>query len=227
MEIPSPSPSHAGDKSEEDTPISTDSNYLSPLSFLGLDGGAWQQPGSGINPSAIYGDMPFEGLGSTELSYDFTFGDGFLGLPSPPNTNASYDAPSPPNGLGSSASSIMDIPISLDPALTSTAYSSNSEDRPSPNDSTAGAGVKRNQKGDGTRTKTSHTTIERRYRDNLNSGMVGLRQAVPALRILDKNILPPPGVIDVIDDRGYVDGVRAAKKNSKSTILGKATEYIM
>ena len=37
------------------------------------------------------------------------------------------------------------------------------------------------------RPKTSHTTIERRYRTNLNARILALRRAVPALRILEKN----------------------------------------
>jgi hypothetical protein len=33
-------------------------------------------------------------------------------------------------------------------------------------------------------------------------------------------------VIDVIDERGYVDGVKVARKCSKANVLGKAVEYI-
>ncbi|KAF8632891.1 hypothetical protein AX17_004737 [Amanita inopinata Kibby_2008] len=105
------------------------------------------------------------------------------------------------------------------------------------------------------RPKTSHTTIERRYRTNLNARIQSLRMAVPALRVLeDKNssdgkkikravkggmtvkgvpgatgiITPGEGgtVIDVIDERGYVDGVKVARKCSKANVLGKAVEYI-
>ncbi|KIL57564.1 hypothetical protein M378DRAFT_27930 [Amanita muscaria Koide BX008] len=105
------------------------------------------------------------------------------------------------------------------------------------------------------RPKTSHTTIERRYRTNLNARIQSLRMAVPALRVLEdrdssegKKIkravkggimvkgLPgatgivSPGedgtVIDVIDERGYVDGVKVARKCSKANVLGKAVEYI-
>ncbi|KAF8582527.1 hypothetical protein K439DRAFT_1661752 [Ramaria rubella] len=106
------------------------------------------------------------------------------------------------------------------------------------------------------RPKTSHTTIERRYRTNLNARILALRRAVPALRILEKNtatrtqgkgltgasapkwdfgepsILEPTrcpltkSVDDVVNERGYVDGVKAAKKNSKGVVLGKAVEYI-
>lgn len=72
------------------------------------------------------------------------------------------------------------------------------------------------------RPKTSHTTIERRYRTNLNARIVALRHAVPALRILDKAQFPD----EKVDERGYVDGVKAARKASKGNILGKAAEYI-
>lgn len=91
------------------------------------------------------------------------------------------------------------------------------------------------------RPKTSHTTIERRYRTNLNARILALRRAVPALRILEKSI-PDGGITqgkgltgasapkseynDVINERGFVDGVKAAKKNSKGVVLGKAVEYI-
>lgn len=73
-----------------------------------------------------------------------------------------------------------------------------------------------------TRAKTSHTTIERRYRTNLNARIVALRHAVPALRILEKDKFPD----EKADERGYVDGVKAARKASKGSILGKAAEYI-
>ncbi|KIJ45494.1 hypothetical protein M422DRAFT_29634 [Sphaerobolus stellatus SS14] len=89
------------------------------------------------------------------------------------------------------------------------------------------------------RPKTSHTTIERRYRTNLNARILALKRAVPALRILEKNLPQPQqgkGLTgasaprwdfnDVINERGYVDGVKAAKKNSKGVVLGKAVEYI-
>lgn len=76
------------------------------------------------------------------------------------------------------------------------------------------------------RPKTSHTTIERRYRTNLNARITGLRQSVPALRVLElKDGMPSP-YGDVVDSRGFVDGVKVARKMSKANILGKATEYI-
>ena len=76
------------------------------------------------------------------------------------------------------------------------------------------------------RPKTSHTTIERRYRTNLNARITGLKQAVPALRVLEiKNGAPSPWN-DVVDERGFVDGVKVARKMSKANVLGKATEYI-
>ncbi|EAU82892.1 hypothetical protein CC1G_05514 [Coprinopsis cinerea okayama7 len=103
----------------------------------------------------------------------------------------------------------------------------------------------------GTRPKTSHTTIERRYRTNLNARIQSLRMAVPALRVLEdrdggngkkikKNLkdgvyLKGAGIgidtedgttVDVIDERGFVDGVKVARKCSKANVLGKAVEYI-
>ncbi|CAK5273002.1 unnamed protein product [Mycena citricolor] len=103
------------------------------------------------------------------------------------------------------------------------------------------------------RPKTSHTTIERRYRTNLNARILALRAAVPALRVVDRaaalkastesshsnpipgsssNVIPNPFIPadsdeeDVIDAQGLVDGVKLARKNSKATVLLKATEYI-
>ncbi|KAG9125408.1 Cytosolic iron-sulfur protein assembly protein [Ceratobasidium sp. 392] len=72
------------------------------------------------------------------------------------------------------------------------------------------------------RTKTSHTTIERRYRTNLNTRITALRHAVPALRVLDKAAFPN----EQPDEHGLCDGVRPARKASKASVLGKATEYI-
>ncbi|TDL19590.1 hypothetical protein BD410DRAFT_841948 [Rickenella mellea] len=98
------------------------------------------------------------------------------------------------------------------------------------------------------RPKTSHTTIERRYRTNLNARIQSLRNAVPALRVLevkDGNRVGNLGLKagtrkitgsggdagtnddeDVVDERGYVDGVKVARKGSKANVLGKAVEYI-
>ncbi|PPR01359.1 hypothetical protein CVT24_006313 [Panaeolus cyanescens] len=102
------------------------------------------------------------------------------------------------------------------------------------------------------RPKTSHTTIERRYRTNLNARIQSLRMAVPALRVLEdreggngkkikKNVKggimvkgagigiidsEDGSVVDIIDDRGFVDGVKVARKCSKANVLGKAVEYI-
>ncbi|KAJ6590454.1 hypothetical protein DFH09DRAFT_205623, partial [Mycena vulgaris] len=82
------------------------------------------------------------------------------------------------------------------------------------------------------RPKTSHTTIERRYRTNLNARIQSLRQAVPALRVVDRAAAAKAGVPlddgpeDIVDARGFVDGVKVARKCSKANVLGKAVEYI-
>ncbi|KAG1869141.1 hypothetical protein C8R48DRAFT_700359 [Suillus tomentosus] len=73
------------------------------------------------------------------------------------------------------------------------------------------------------RPKTSHTTIERRYRTNLNARIQSLKASVPALRVLDQNTTQEG---DVVDERGYIDGVKVARKGSKANVLGKAVEYI-
>lgn len=77
------------------------------------------------------------------------------------------------------------------------------------------------------RPKTSHTTIERRYRTNLNARITGLKQAVPALRVLEAKVNNAENLFnDVVDSRGFVDGVKVARKMSKANVLGKAAEYI-
>ncbi len=72
------------------------------------------------------------------------------------------------------------------------------------------------------RNKNSHTDIERKYRSKLNNRFIALRHAIPALRILEKDRFPE----EKVDERGYVDGVKAARKASKGSILGKAADYI-
>jgi hypothetical protein len=60
---------------------------------------------------------------------------------------------------------------------------------------------------------------------------------VPALRVLeDKNKKGKTegesdyecqkSSIDVVDERGFIDGVKVARKGSKANVLGKAVEYI-
>lgn len=94
---------------------------------------------------------------------------------------------------------------------------------PSPSSASSGTSPSNpNFENKNSRTKTSHTTIERRYRTNLNARIVALRHAVPALRILERDKFPD----EKVDERGYVDGVKAARKASKGSILGKAADYI-
>lgn len=77
------------------------------------------------------------------------------------------------------------------------------------------------------RPKTSHTTIERRYRTNLNARITSLKQSVPALRVLEARLSGKDSTpTDLVDDRGVVDGVKVGRKMSKANVLGKATEYI-
>lgn len=92
------------------------------------------------------------------------------------------------------------------------------------------------------RPKTSHTTIERRYRTNLNARIQALKDAVPALRVLENKEKAKKGQDspeteseekperptwnDMVDERGLVDGVKVARKISKANVLGKAAEYI-
>ncbi|KAJ7825229.1 hypothetical protein B0H14DRAFT_3468718 [Mycena olivaceomarginata] len=81
--------------------------------------------------------------------------------------------------------------------------------------------------------KTNHSIIERRYRTNLNARIQSLRQAVPALRVVDRAAAMKAGETgeddgpeDIVDSRGFVDGVKVARKCSKTNVIGKAVEYI-
>ncbi|KAH8111018.1 hypothetical protein DFH11DRAFT_1798880 [Phellopilus nigrolimitatus] len=99
------------------------------------------------------------------------------------------------------------------------------------------------------RSKTSHTTIVRRYRSNFNAHLKSLRAVIPALRVLEQkagnrvgNLALKSGTRragtdadagtageeeeDVVDARGFVDGVKVPRKGSKTNVLVKATEYI-
>ena len=65
---------------------------------------------------------------------------------------------------------------------------------------------------------------------------------MPALRVLEnkenakkvqdspetksEEKLEKPGWNDIVDERGFVDGVKVARKISKANVLGKAAEYI-
>ncbi|KAJ2769195.1 hypothetical protein IWQ57_003209 [Coemansia nantahalensis] len=81
--------------------------------------------------------------------------------------------------------------------------------------------------------KVAHNAIERRYRNNINDRIRDLRNAVPALECTRSKMRSSDsdGAHDSADDLDdaadtNVDGVEAATKLNKATILGKATEYI-
>ena len=65
--------------------------------------------------------------------------------------------------------------------------------------------------------KSSHNMIEKKYRTNINSKIVALRDAVPSLRIAagNKNV----SIADL-------EGLTPASKLNKASVLTKATEYI-
>ncbi|UZJ51259.1 hypothetical protein CBS101457_000579 [Exobasidium rhododendri] len=80
--------------------------------------------------------------------------------------------------------------------------------------------VQKNQK------KVAHNAIERRYRNNINDRITALRNAVPALRELRPKKPGSSRKGKGAQEQDLVDGVPAATKLNKATILGKATEYI-
>ncbi|KAG1838295.1 hypothetical protein DFJ58DRAFT_917223 [Suillus subalutaceus] len=128
-------------------------------------------------------------------------------IPALPSSKPPKHKQEPQPYLSSSASS------SPSPGPTTPTSDSGSS---APNTQIAGAAVV-------SRPKTSHTTIERRYRTNLNARIQSLKASVPALRVLDQNTTQEG---DVVDERGYIDGVKVARKGSKANVLGKAVEYI-
>ncbi|CAG8742761.1 2153_t:CDS:1, partial [Funneliformis mosseae] len=65
--------------------------------------------------------------------------------------------------------------------------------------------------------KVAHNAIERRYRNNINDRINDLKNVVPALCHLKSKD---------DDEVSEVDGIPAATKLNKATILRKATEYI-
>ncbi|RHZ76468.1 hypothetical protein Glove_197g5 [Diversispora epigaea] len=69
--------------------------------------------------------------------------------------------------------------------------------------------------------KVAHNAIERRYRNNINDRINDLKNVVPALCHLKSK----DSKDDDEDDK--VDGISAATKLNKATILRKATEYII
>ncbi|KAJ2832109.1 hypothetical protein FBU31_002144 [Coemansia sp. 'formosensis'] len=93
--------------------------------------------------------------------------------------------------------------------------------------------------------KVAHNAIERRYRNNINDRICDLRNAVPALQHVrtkkkahgnstadssdDEDEDGADEAYDAIEDGSsntHIDGVAAATKLNKATILGKSTEYI-
>ena len=74
--------------------------------------------------------------------------------------------------------------------------------------------------------KNAHNAIERRYRSNINDRIAGLRDVVPALREMQSRGPRRKRRRGKAEEVELVDGIRAATKLSKATILSKATEYI-
>ncbi|SPC64555.1 uncharacterized protein UHOD_07413 [Ustilago sp. UG-2017b] len=75
--------------------------------------------------------------------------------------------------------------------------------------------------------KVAHNVIERRYRNNINDRIAALRRAVPALcEIRPRKTPSGRRSRKAQQEEDLVDGVPAATKLNKATILGKATDYI-
>ncbi|PKI84462.1 hypothetical protein MVES_001717 [Malassezia vespertilionis] len=74
--------------------------------------------------------------------------------------------------------------------------------------------------------KVAHNVIERRYRSNINDRIAQLRHVVPALREMQPRTGQRRRRRGKAEQEQLVDGVAAATKMSKATVLTKATEYI-
>ncbi|WFD30949.1 hypothetical protein MSPP1_001975 [Malassezia sp. CBS 17886] len=74
--------------------------------------------------------------------------------------------------------------------------------------------------------KLAHNAIERRYRSNINDRIAGLRDVIPALREMQPRSGKRRRRRGKGQDEQMVDGITAATKMSKATVLMKATEYI-
>ncbi|KAJ2083903.1 hypothetical protein H4R24_000433 [Coemansia sp. RSA 988] len=82
--------------------------------------------------------------------------------------------------------------------------------------------------------KVAHNAIERRYRNNINDRISDLRNSVPALQHIRpkkahssaRTPIDTEDGGDIDDSDTHIDGVEAATKLNKATILGKSTEYI-
>ncbi|KAI8850460.1 helix-loop-helix DNA-binding domain-containing protein [Chytridium lagenaria] len=88
--------------------------------------------------------------------------------------------------------------------------------------------------------KVAHNAIERRYRNNINQRISDLKAVVPALNVprttstsatasskKRKDAIDDSDDDDDNDSTELVDGIPAATKSNKATILRKATEYIV
>ncbi|CDK26813.1 unnamed protein product [Kuraishia capsulata CBS 1993] len=111
-------------------------------------------------------------------------------------------------------------------------------------DSTGAVAAVKNEptRGKGKKIKSSHNLVEKKYRTNINSKIVELRNSVPALRIIISKNMRNNSVSSqdqnededyddyegygYTDDESKLDGLKPAKKLNKATILSKATEYI-
>ncbi|CAG8556743.1 2297_t:CDS:2 [Paraglomus occultum] len=72
--------------------------------------------------------------------------------------------------------------------------------------------------------KIAHNAIERRYRNNINDRINELKNVVPAL---NHHKHKDTKEIDDEEEAEEIDGIPAATKLNKATILRKATEYII
>ncbi|KAG7731403.1 hypothetical protein KL948_003033 [Ogataea haglerorum] len=92
----------------------------------------------------------------------------------------------------------------------------------------------------GKKFKSPHNLIEKKYRTNINTKIVELRNCVPTLRILvakennhhTNSTVKDEEYVDDYEGDGYtddeekLDGLQPARKLNKATILSKAAEYI-
>jgi hypothetical protein len=203
--------------------LTVNMDYLDSMTFLdwnnlpldGLNGHSQQtqQQQTTCDPSDL--------LPNNSYQFDFSLPSQ---LPSPPTTLSDPPSPSISMALPTPANLVAEQRQSLFYPTIEPAMSPQQEEPPKPKTASAPKPKAPKPVADGPKPKSSHTTIERRYRTNLNTRIINLRLSVPALKILDKAVVEREGL--KLDERGYIDGVKAARKLSKANILGKACEYI-
>lgn len=201
------------------SPVSQDEIFNDPIidrnwgTLQEKNGELANKEGDGISPQEIVnpginyvagGDDLFnEVMGGPNVLEQKQFQPTFM-------TNTSYSQDSTCNGMTPmSQNSVTSINTSPEPEVKMEDVEESKAMRPV---NIKNAKITKPQKKD----KSSHNMIEKKYRTNINSKIVALRDAVPSLRIAAGK--------DV--SVAELEGLTPASKLNKASVLTKATEYI-